>query len=136
MIRTVPYTAEWRWRVLHAPTDEPFAINGHGLCEFSEPDWPGRGVFFPLGPSVGLLGFLHLAERHRRRFRRLDFADHRTLNPGYATLLNVNMWEDANYFLVARYDQRTALEQLPDEETLRFSTRKPYRLYGHGFFAD
>jgi hypothetical protein len=136
IIRTLHYVTTWRWRVLHAPQDEPFAINDKGGCEFSDHDWPGRGVFFPLGPTVGLLGFLYRPERHRRVFQPFDFTDHLTLNKGYASLLNVHAWEDATYFLVGRHDQTPALEQLADKESIRYDPSGPYRFRRFGFFED
>ncbi len=93
VVRTLPYAETWRWRVLLPPQGERFILNDHGLCEFGDLDprtgkeWPSHGVFFPLGPTAGVLGFLHERKLHRRMFRPLDFSERLTLNRGYTALL-------------------------------------------------
>jgi hypothetical protein len=107
VLRTLPYAETWRWRVLLPPQGERFIISDRGLCEFGDrdlrtgKDWPSHGVFFPLGPALGMLGFLHEPTLHRRVFRPLDFSERLTLNRGYTALLNLRLWEDAERFVVA-----------------------------------
>lgn len=104
VLRTLPYAETWRWRVLLPPQGERFIISDRGLCEFGDfdwrtgKDWPSHGVFFPLGPSLGVLGFRHEPALHRRVFRPLDFSERLTLNRGYTALLNLRLWEDAERF--------------------------------------
>jgi hypothetical protein len=94
VLRTLPYAEAWRWRVLLPPQGERFIISDRGLCEFGDldlrtgKDWPSHGVFFPLGPALGVLGFRHESTLHRRMFRPLDFSERLTLNRGYTALLN------------------------------------------------
>jgi hypothetical protein len=72
--------------VIEPAPGERFILNDRGLCEFSEVDprtgfdWPGHGVFVPLAPTCGIVGFLHEPGRHRRRFRSCDFSERLTLN--------------------------------------------------------
>jgi hypothetical protein len=75
-------------------------------------DWPSHGVFFPLGPAAGVLGFLHEPTLHRRVFRPLDFSERLMLNRGYTALLNLRLWEDAERFVVAHPDHRDSVPSL------------------------
>jgi hypothetical protein len=56
------------------PHSERFIISDRGLCEFGDldwrtgKDWPSHGVFFLLGSTLGVLGFLHEPKLHRRVF--------------------------------------------------------------------
>jgi hypothetical protein len=94
VLRTLPYAETWRWRVLLPPQGERFIISDRGLCEFGDLDlrtgkeWPSHGVFFPLGPALGVLGFRHEPTLHRRVFRPLDFSERLTLNRGYTAQLD------------------------------------------------
>lgn len=135
-IRTIPYAMTWRWRVLHPGEKESFVINDRGLCEFSDPDWPGKGVFFPLGPSVGVLGFLHMTERHCKMFRSLDFSDDIVLNRGHASILNWLSWQDANRFVIARHNEQSSVEELADDMDISYDLNGPYRFRRFGWFAD
>ena len=118
MLRTLPYAETWRWRVLLPPRGERFIISDRGLCEFGDldlrtgKDWPSHGVFFPLGPALGVLGFLHEPTLHRRVLRPLDFSERLTLNRGYTSLLNLRLWEDAERFVVAHPSDRALIENI------------------------
>lgn len=111
MLATAQYAITWRWRVLRPPAGEYFILNDRGLCEFSDVDprtglkWPGRGIFFPLGPTIGVLGFLHEEELHKSTyvFRSLDFSQRYTLNRGYTAFLNLRLWKDANRLVIGQY---------------------------------
>jgi hypothetical protein len=135
-IHTLPYAMTWRWRVLYPGEKESFVINDRGLCEFSDPGWPGKGVFFPLGPTVGILGFLHLKERHRKMFRPTDFSDDIVLNRGHASILNRLAWQDANRFVIARHDEQQSIEELVDALDISYDLNGPYRFRRFGWFAD
>lgn len=143
-LRTLPYTETWRWRMLVPPQGERFIINDRGLCEFSDIDprtgdtWPGRGVFFPLGPTIGVLGFRHEPKLHRSTFvfRPLDFSDRLTLNQGYTALLNLRLWEEAERFVIAHPSDRALVESIANGEELRFDPSGPYRFRRFGFLGD
>jgi hypothetical protein len=108
VLRTLPYAETWRWRVLLPPRGERFIVSDRGLCEFGDldlrtgKDWPSHGVFFPLEPTLGVLGFLHEPTLRRRVFRPLDFSERLTLNRRYTALLNLRLWEDAERFVRGR----------------------------------
>jgi len=140
--RTLPYAQTWRWRVVLPPKGERFIISDRGLCEFSDLDprtrkeWPSHGVFFPLGPRVGVLGFRHEPKLHRRVFRPLDFSDRLTLNRGYTALLNLRLWEDAERFVVAHPSDRALIETIDNGAELRLDPDGPYRFRPFGFLGD
>jgi hypothetical protein len=142
LVRTLPYIETWRWRVIEQAQGERFILNDRGLCEFSETDsrtgfpWPGHGVFIPLGPALGVVGFLHEPGRHRRRFRPRDFTERLSLNRGHAARLNFCLWDDAESFVVAHPDDLAALANVGSGAPTRLSTAAPYRFRGHGFFGD
>lgn len=142
LIATVSYAQTWRWRVLHAPRSESFIINDRGLCEFSDynwrtaENWPGHGVFFPLGSTVGVLGFLYRDKLHRRLFKPLDFSERFTLNRGYTALLNRRLWEEADRLVVGRCDDEMLLRSIDSKEEISLESSGPYRFRRFGFFED
>ncbi len=142
VLRTLPYAETWRWRVLLPPRGERFIINDRGLCEFGDLDprtrmeWPSHGVFFPLGPAVGVLGVLHEPKFHRHVFRSLDFSDRLTLNSGYTALLNLRLWEDAERFVVAHPSDRALIENIDNAAEIRLDPTGPYRFRRFGFLGD
>ena len=142
VLRTLPYAETWRWRVLLPPHGERFIINDRGLCEFGDLDprtgkeWPSRGVFFPLGPTIGVLGFLHEPKLHRRVFRPLDFSDRLMLNRGYTALLNLRLWEDAERFVVAHPSDRPLIENIDNGTEIWLDPAGPYRFRRFGFLGD
>jgi hypothetical protein len=142
VLRTLPYAETWHWRVLLPPDGDRFIISDRGLCEFGDldprtgKDWPSHGVFFPLGPTVGVLGFLHEPTLHRRVFRPLDFTDRVTLNNGYTQLLNLRLWEDAERFVVAHPRDHALIETIDDGEEIRLDPDGPYRFRQFGFLGD
>jgi hypothetical protein len=142
VLRTLPYAETWRWRVLLPPQGERFIISDRGLCEFGDLDprtrkqWPSHGAFFPLGPTVGVLGFLHEPTLHRRVFRPLDFSDRLTLSSGYTALLNLRLWEDAERFVVAHPSDRTLIENIDNGAEIRLDPVGPYRFRPFGFLGD
>jgi Protein of unknown function (DUF4238) len=140
--RTLPYAEMWRWRVLLPPQEERFIISDRGLCEFGDrdrstgKDWPSHGAFFPLGPTVGVLGFLHEPKVHRRMFRPLDFSERLTLNRGYTALLNLRLWEEAERFVVTHPTDLTLIENIDDGADISFDLAGPYRFRPFGFLGD
>ena len=144
VLRTLPYAETWRWRVLMPPQGERFIINDRGMCEFSDIDprtgqkWPGSGVFFPLGPTIGVLGFRYEPTLHRSAyvFRPLDFSDRLTLNHGYTALLNLSLWEDAERFVVAHPSDRALIENIDNGAQIRLDPSGPYRFRRFGFLGD
>jgi hypothetical protein len=142
VLRTLPYAETWRWRVLLPPLGERFIISDRGLCEFGDldrrtgKDWPSHGVFFPLGPTVGVLGFRHEPKLHRRMFRPLDFSERLTLNRGYAALLNLRLWEDADRFVVAHPSDRALIENIDNGAEIRLDPDGPYRFRRFSFLGD
>jgi hypothetical protein len=142
LLATVSYAQMWRWRVLQPPTGKNFIINDCGLCEFSDydrrtgEDWPGRGVFFPLGPTVGILGFPYREDLHRRLFQPLDFSERFTLNRGYTALLNRHLWDEAGRLVIARPDDEVLLNSIDSGEQIVLDPSGPYRFRRSGFFSD
>jgi hypothetical protein len=142
VLRTLPYAQTWRWRVLLPPQGERFIISDRGLCEFGDLDlrtgkeWPSHGVFFPLGPALAVLGFLHEPKLHRRVFRPLDFSERLTLNRGYTALLNLRLWEDAERFVVAHPSDRALIENIDNSAEIRLDPSGPYRFRRFGFLGD
>jgi len=142
VLRTLPYAETWRWRVLLPPRGERFIVSDRGLCEFGDrdlhtgKDWPSHGVFFPLGPTLGVLGFLHEPRLHRRRFRPLDFSERLTLNRRYTALLNLRLWEDAERFVVAHPSDRTLIENIDNGAEIPLDPDGPYRFRRFGFLGD
>jgi hypothetical protein len=142
VLRTLPYAVTWRWRVLLPPQRERFIISDRGLCEFGDldwrtgKDWPSHGVFFPLGPTLGLLGFLHEPKLHRRVFRPLDFSERLTLNRGYTALLNQRLWEDAERFVVAHPGDRALIDGIDSSQEISLDLAGPYRFRRFGFLGD
>ncbi len=142
VLRTLPYAETWRWRVLLPPQGERFIISDRGLCEFGDldrrtgKDWPSHGVFFPLGPALGVLGFRHEPALHRRVFRPLDFSERLTLNRGYTSLLNLRLWEDAERFVVAHPSDRALIESIDNGAEIRLDSDGPYRFRRFGFLGD
>jgi hypothetical protein len=142
VLRTLPYAETWRWRVLKPPHGNRFIISDRGLCEFGDLDlqtgkeWPSHGAFFPLGPTVGVLGFLHEPDLHHRVFRPLDFTDRVTLNTGYTELLNLRLWEDARRFVVAHPNDLSLLKTIDDGEEIPLDPAGPYRFRKFGFLGD
>jgi len=144
VLRTLPYAQTWRWRVLVPPQGEHFIINERGLCEFGDLDprtgkeWPSHGVFFPLGPTLGVLGFLYEPTLHRSTYvlRPLDFSERLTLNPGYTALLNLRLWEDAERFVVAHPNDQALIENIDNGAHIRLDPAGPYRFRRFGFLGD
>lgn len=142
VLRTLPYAETWRWRVLLPPKGERFIISDRGLCEFGDrdlrtgKDWPSHGVFFPLGPALGVLGYRHEPTLHRRVFRPLDFSERLTLNRGYTALLNLRLWEDAGRFVVAHPSDRALIENIDNGAEIRLDPAGPYRFRRFGFLGD
>lgn len=144
VLRTLPYAQTWRWRVLSPYPGERFILNDQGCCEFSDwnwrtgEEWPGRGVFFPLGPTIGVLGFLYEPQLHRSTyvFKPLDFSDRLALNRGYASFLNLRLWEEAERFVVAHPSDRALIENIDDGSQIQHDPSGPYRYRRFGFFGD
>jgi hypothetical protein len=144
MLATVPYAETWRWRVLRPPASEYFIMNDRGLCEFSDVDprtgleWPGRGVFFPLGPAIGILGFRYEEELHKNTyvFKSLDFSQRYTLNRGYTALLNLALWKDADRLVIGRCEDKASIESIDDGHEISRDLSGPYRFHRFGFFGD
>ena len=142
MLRTLPYAETWRWRVLVPPRGERFIISDRGLCEFGDldrrtgKDWPSHGVFFPLGPAVGVLGFLHEPKLHRRMLRPLDFSERLTLNRGYTALQNLRLGRNADRFVVAHPNDRALIENIDNGAEIRLDPDGPYRFRRFSFLGD
>jgi hypothetical protein len=69
----------WRWRVLHSPVDAPrFILSDRGWMYVREMDWPTLAIFLPMGPRVGILGYLDSDDLPPRR---APFEEHRDLVP-------------------------------------------------------
>jgi hypothetical protein len=102
----------------------------------TEKEWPGHGVFLPLGPAVSVLGFLHEPKLHRGVFRPLDFSERLTLNRGYTALPNLRLWEDAERFVVAHPSDRAMIETIDNGAEIRIDPDGPYRFQRFGFLGD
>jgi len=84
-------------------------------------------VFFPLGPTIGILGFPYREKLHRRLFRSLDFSERFTLNCGYTALLNLRLWEEADRLALARLDDEMLLRSIDSGEKISLDPCGSYR---------
>jgi hypothetical protein len=89
--KTVAQVREWRWRVLVSPEDaQRFIGSDLGSAKFSTPEAPGSGIFFPLTPDIGVLGFIYDADRHLHY--RPGFSERLILVPSAVRWLNAAVW--------------------------------------------
>ena len=83
---------KWRWRVLHSPEMDP------ALCSRTEvfnlvhqPSYEMDGFWLPVGPRVGLLGYL---DDPRLPPKRPPFSEHRELTLSWAEWFNGTAFSD------------------------------------------
>lgn len=118
---------EWRWRVLHSPSDGPrFVLSDRGWNIVREPSYEMHGVWLPVGPRVGILGYL---EDPRLSTRRSPFSEHRELTLSWAQWFNATAFSDTTIthavFAHPRDEQR--LRDAVKGEELRVTEFGPYR---------
>lgn len=123
----------WRWRVLHSPDDaQRFMLSDRGWIYVQEPEWPTLAIFLPMGPKVGILGYLDSAELPPRQ---APFEEHRDLVPSFVEWLNAAAGSDQVFAsaVYAHPNDESKLCDLPDLSTLGVNSRGPYRGHrGHG----
>lgn len=124
----------WRWRVLHSPDDAPrLMLSDRGWIYVREPDHPSLAIFLPMGPRVGLLGYLDAANLPPRQ---PPFEEHRVLVPSWVEWLNAAAGSDAKFTnaLFAHPDDQEKLRRLPDAADIRVNALGPFR--GVGMLAE
>lgn len=101
----------WRWRVLHSPRGAPrFVISDRGWLKFREPHRLKVCIWLPMGPRVGILGYLDDPELPPRR---PPFSEHCDLTPPWVRWFNAGAWSDYTFThaVFAHPDQRSLLEK-------------------------
>jgi hypothetical protein len=118
---------QWRWRVLHSPTDGPrFTLSDRGWNIVREPRYEVHGVWLPVGPWVGILGYLDDA---RLPARREPFSEHRELTLSWAEWFNATAFSDTTitHAVFAHPDDEQRLRDAVKAEELRVTELGPYR---------
>ncbi len=88
-------------------------------------DWPTHGLLRPMGPRVGILGYL---DDPQLPPRRPAFEEHLDLCQSMIDYLNAAAWDDPYIeLLIAHPDDRNRLASLPDHQNLRINALGPYR---------
>jgi hypothetical protein len=121
---------KWRWRVLHSPDDAPrFMLSDRGWIYVQEPDQATRAIFLPMGPRVGVLGYLDVEGLPPRR---TPFDEHRDLVASWVTWFNAAGGSDAQFTnsLFAHPDDESILRSLPDARHLHVNDYGPFRGIG------
>lgn len=124
----------WRWRVLHSTDDSPrFMLSDRGWIYVQEPDQSSKAIFLPMGPTVGILGYLDANDLPPRR---LPFDEHRDVVPSWVAWLNAAAGADHKLTnaLYAHPDDEDSLRKLPEITTLSVNSSGPFR--GAGFGAN
>jgi len=124
--KQIPPMPDWRWRVLHSPHDcRRFMLTDRGWIYVEEPEEASYGLFFPMGPRVGILGYLdepHLPPR------RPPFAEHLDLCDSMIEWFNAASRDDPYIeALFAHPADRDRLARLPDHRDLRPNAYGPFR---------
>lgn len=82
----------WRWRVLHGPTDGPrFVLSDRGWNIVREATNEVHGLWLPVGPRVGILGYL---DDPRLPPRQPPFSEHREVTLSWAEWFNATAFSD------------------------------------------
>jgi Protein of unknown function (DUF4238) len=118
---------EWRWRVLHSPTDGPrFVLSDRGWNIVREPGYEMHGVWLPVGPRVGILGYLN---DPRLPPRRSPFSEHRELTLSWAEWFNATAFSDTTitHAVFAHPQDEQRLRDAVSADDLRVTEFGPYR---------
>lgn len=118
---------QWRWRVLHAPKDAPrFFLSDRGWNYVCEPSYHLRCVWLPVGPRVGILGYL---DDPRLPPRRPSFSEHRELTLSWTSWFAATALSDAT-ITHAVFAHPADVQRLRDAvaaDGLRVTHLGPYR---------
>ncbi|MDA8283379.1 MAG: DUF4238 domain-containing protein [Actinomycetota bacterium] len=117
----------WRWRILHSPTDGPrFVLSDRGWNIVREPGYEMHGVWLPVGPRVGILGYL---DDPRLPPRRPPFSEHRELALSWAEWLNATAFSDTTitHAVFAHPDDKQRLRDAVKADGLRVTEFGPFR---------
>lgn len=125
LCRGIQEMPSWRWRVLHSPTGAPrFVLSDRGWLKFKEPHRHKLCVWLPMGPRVGILGYLDDPELPPRR---PPLSEHCDLTPQWVRWLNAGAWLDCAYThaVFAHPSQKPLLQKVPPVPNVE--RLKPFR---------
>ncbi len=117
----------WRWRVLHSPSDGPrFVLSDRGWNIVREPSHDIHGVWLPVGPRVGILGYL---DDPRLPSRREPFSEHRELTLSWAQWFSATAFSDTTitHAVFAHPEDEQRLRDAVKAEDVRVTQLGPYR---------
>lgn len=118
---------EWRWRVLHSPEDGPrFVLSDRGFNLVHEPSYEMDGFWLPVGPRVGLLGYL---DDPRLPPKRPPFSEHRELTLSWAEWFNGTAFSDTTmtHAVFAHPEDEQRVKDAVPADDLRVTDLGPYR---------
>jgi hypothetical protein len=100
-------------------------LTDRGWIYVEEPEVPGYGLFFPMGPRVAILGYL---DDPQLPPRRPPFEEHLDLCQSMIEWFNAAPRDDPYVeILIAHPDDRDRLARLPDYRDLRPNAYGPFR---------
>ncbi|MDA8342078.1 MAG: DUF4238 domain-containing protein [Actinomycetota bacterium] len=117
----------WRWRVLHSPTNGPrFVLSDRGWNIVREPGYEMHAVWLPVGPRVGILGYL---DDPLLPPPRPPFSEHRELTLSWAEWFNATAFSDTTitHAVFAHPDDEQRLRDAVMADDLRVTEFGPYR---------
>jgi len=118
---------EWRWRVLHSPHDGPrFVLSDRGWNLVHEPVGDSSGLWLPVGPRVGILGYLEDPDLPPRQ---PPFSEHCELTLSWAAWLNGIAFSDltVTHAVFAHPDDEHRLRAAVPGDALSVTEYGPYR---------
>lgn len=117
----------WRWRVLHGPKDVPrFVLSDRGWSVIREPTRKMQGIWLPVGPRVGILGYL---DDPCLPPRKPPFFEHRELTLSWAQWLNATAFSDKTMTrsVFGHPDDEQRFRDAVPATSLRVTRLGPYR---------
>jgi len=100
-------------------------ITDRGRMYVGQEDWPSYGLFLPMGPRAGILGYL---DDPSLPARRPAFAEHFDLCQSQIDWFNAAVWDDSHIdVLIAHPDDQHRLANLPYHQNLWINALGPFR---------